>query len=71
MNTKTRKPILVDFNTLSSRRPLGTYAPSVPTIAPAAKVFGDNPGRSASEVAPTGDVAAEAPKPAGATNSDD
>jgi hypothetical protein len=57
MNTKTPNPILVDFNSLSSRSDKGTYVPSVPVMARAGTKFVDYPGRSASEISPAGEAA--------------
>ncbi len=60
MNIKTPNPILVDFNSLSSRSDSGTYVPSVPVMARAGTKFVDYPGRSACEVSPALDGTAEA-----------
>lgn len=50
MSIKMSNPILVDFNTLSSRSKSGAYVPAVPEIVEAGTKFVQHPGRSASEV---------------------
>lgn len=50
MSIKMASPILVDFNTLSSRSKSGAYVPTVPEIVESGTKFVQHPGRSASEV---------------------